>query len=250
MVGKKKVEPTRRPVKARGSLPAPRVAPRRIRLPIYKRRPVQIVAIIALLIVGFLVFQQVRKSRAEAAEKRQERRAIRRFDSGIRLLETPISKARQEMSSTPEQFKTGQIDANAFRAKTDEWLKTFRDATKALAERETPPALLDARAYLHHGATLYIDGAKAFQTASIAGDAALRDRLLTEATNMTDHASKVFGLGKRALIKEKRRVGLSDPEAQLLLDQPIPLPAEEAPPPQPQPPPGQTTLPPGFPPQP
>src|SRR5918992_140179 len=120
MVGKKKAEPTRKPVKARGALPAPKVAPRRVRLPIYKRRPIQIIALILLLIIGIIVFQQVRKARAEAAEKRQERRAIRRFDSGVRLLETTITRARSEMSTVTEQFKTGQMNSDAFKTKTDE----------------------------------------------------------------------------------------------------------------------------------
>ena len=226
MAGKKKAEVTRRPVKARGSLPAPRVAPRRVRLPIYKRRPVQIVGGVVLLILLLIGFLQFRKAQQRAEARRNEKSAVRRFDSSIKLIETSIQTPRSEMSTVPEQFNGGQMDANAFKAKTDEWLKALRDASKKLSEKDPPSGLEETRALLYQGVIGYIDATKTFQIAA-AAEGELRKKGVDEGRNLTDHAAKLFGLGKRELIKQKKRVGLQDPDARLFLDQPIPLPAEE-----------------------
>jgi hypothetical protein len=241
MAGKKKTEVARRPVKARGSLPAPKVAPRRVRLPLYKRRPVQIAAGVVLLVLLLIGFLQFRKAGQRAEAKRNEKSAVRRFDSSIKLIENTVTTPGSEMSTIPEQFNGGQIDATAFKTKTDEWLKAFRDASKKLSERDAPPGLEETRALLYQGVVGYIDAVKVFQIAA-AADGELRKKGIDEGRNLTDHAAKLFGLGKRELIKQKKRVGLQDPNERLFLDQPIPLPAEEVSP-QPQvpeggPPPG------------
>jgi hypothetical protein len=195
--------------------------------------------LLILLLVGF---QQFRKARQRAETKRNEKSAVRRFDSGIKLVESSIATARGEMGTVPEQFNGGQMDAKTFQVKTDEWLKVFRAATKSLSERNTPDALEEGRALLYQGAIFYIDAIKAFQVAAATSDAELRKKGVDQGRNLTDHAAKVFGLGKRELIKQKKRVGLPDPDERLFLEQPIPLPVEEV---SPQPPVPEGAVPPG-----
>lgn len=250
MSSKKKTEPTRRPVKARGALPAPRVAPRRVRVPVHRRRPVQVVALLLVLILAGITFQQVSNARDESAARAAEKRAVRRFDTSVKVLESPITKAVGEMSQFPEQFRTGATDATTFRAKTDEWLKTFRETAASLAEKTVDESLEESRALFHSGTVLFIDAAKVFQAAAGETDVSQRDNLLNEGRNLTDHAGKIFGLGKRSLIIEKTRVGIPDDEKAQFVDQPIPLPQEDVPP-QPAPPPGfEGQAPPGIPPAP
>lgn len=237
MPSRKKAEPTRRPAKAKGALPAPRVAPRRVRVPLHRRRPVQVIAILLVLTLAGVVFLQFSRAREETAERNAEKRAIRRFDSSVKLIETSLSKAIGEMSQIPEQFRSGATDAATFKAKTDEWVKTFRDAANSLAEKTVDDSLEEARALFHHGAIYYVDAVKLYQTASGEADAAQRNALLDQGRNLTDHAGKVMGLGKRALIIEKTRVGIPDEEKQQYVDLPIPLPQEDVPA-QPPPPPG------------
>lgn len=252
MPSKKKTEPTRRPVKARGALPAPRVAPRRVRVPVHRRRPVQIVAILLILVIAGVTFQQVSQARDEAAERAAKKSAVRGFVNSFRAkVETPVNKVVGEMSQVPEQFRSGSTDAASFKTKTDEWLKALRDAATSLAEKEVQPSLEETRALFHHGAILFIDAVKVYQSAAVQTDVGQRDALLDEGRNLTDHAGKVFGLGIRALIIEQTRAGLSVPETDKaqFVDRPIPLPQEEVPA-QPAPPPGFEGQPPIPPPAP
>ena len=223
----------KKPIKAKGRLPAPRVAPRRVRRPIHRRRGPQILAGLILVTLVGLGINEFLDSRQAAETKRAERRSVRQFDNNLTILLGPVETAVPEMSSFPGQMASGQIDPAAFTAKTEEWLKALRAMTAGLAEEEPPKTLLESRALFHTGATLYIDVAKMLQFGA-SSEPSVRDAQFSQARHVMNRAASVMGLGKRELEIGKRRYGLGDPTNQrLFIEQPIPLLQEEVPPPAP-----------------
>lgn len=246
-MAKGKKTPARRPVKARGSLPAPRVAPtRRPRVVWYRRRRIQIaggVFLVGLVALGVWLFLDAR------AEAREARRAVERFDRAVSAMVASASDALGEMSSAPEEFRTGSLPADEFLKRTEAWLTALRQVDSRLRARAVPGSLTESRALLVQGIVLFIDAAKSFQAAAKLTDAPLRDDAIGQGRNVALHAAAVFAMGRRELLKAKQEIGLPISEAERpLLQQEIQLPTEEAPPP---PPPGELPpggLPPGLPP--
>jgi hypothetical protein len=189
--------------------------------------------LVALTAVGLGVWQFMR-ARGRADERAAERREVRQFERGVRVAEGSLQKVLTEMSSLPDQLKTGQMAAADFKVKTEEWLKALRDLDSTLRSRETPEGLQDARASLVRGVVIFIDAAKLFQLAADTPDAAIRERAMAQGRNLLLHASSVYQAGQLALARERLRVGLvKEEEAQLLENQRIPLPEEDAPSPEP-----------------
>jgi hypothetical protein len=222
--------PSRRPARLKGALPSPRMAPRRVRIRWYRRRRVQVLSGILLVALVALAVQQVLAARERAADTEALRRDIRSLERSLSVLEAPLQQALQEIDQTPGQLQTGEIQPDAFRAKTDEWLKAFRDLSQGLSERDVKPELEDARVQLVQGATVFIDGIKTLQLAAAIGDPAARDQALAQGRNVFAHAAGVYGMGKRTLEKEKVRLGMVGELERESLEAPPPLPQEEVPP--------------------
>lgn len=233
-----KKAPPRKPVKARGALPAPRVAPRRRpRVVWYRRRWVQVLA--ALVLIGMIAGTA---SVALAARKRSEDRKeqleeINKFDKAVQLLQSPLQSTVQAMGEAPQSFQIGFITAADFQAQTDTWVTEFRKLDEGLRKRKIPAGmrgLEEARASLVQGTVLYIDAAKQFKVAALIPDQAGRDLALQNGNALINHATSVYGMGQRTLAKEKQRLGEKLPEGQQNpLTGPIPLPEENPPPPPP-----------------
>lgn len=237
MARRKTTSEGKRPIKARGAAPAPKVAPRRVRVVWYRRRPVQVGG--ALLVLGVLglalfMFLQYREG-VEA--RRREQRAIRQFDRSISVLALSLQKTEQEMSTEPQRFKSGELGAEDFKKKTEEWKKAFTDLSAELREQSVPRNLEESRALLVEGAVLYLDAVKVFEIAATTGDPTIRDQSLQQGLNIANHAGFSLGMGRRLLEKEKKSAGIAS-EGASFLDQPIPLPEEEV---VPQPPPPAIT---------
>lgn len=225
----------KRPIKARGAAPAPKVAPRRVSVVWYRKRSVQIVGalgVLAVLGVAVLLFFQWRRG---VEERRREQRAIRQFDRSISVLAVSLQKTEQEMSTEPQRFKSGELSQEDFKKKTEEWQNAFTDLSTELRQKTVPDKLEESRALLVEGAVLYLDAVKVFQTAAAIQDQALRDQALQQGTNIANHAGFSLGMGRRSLEREKRLAGIAS-EGASFLDQPIPLPEEEVVPQPPVPP--------------
>ncbi|HVE75903.1 MAG TPA: hypothetical protein VND22_03945 [Actinomycetota bacterium] len=233
-----KKAPPRKPVKARGALPTPRVAPRRRpRVVWYRRRWTQVLA--ALVLVGMIAGTA---SVALAARKRGEERKdqleeINKFDRAAQLLQSPLQPVVQSMNEAPQSFQIGLMTAEDFQAQTDTWIAEFRKLDQGLRKRKIPAGmrgLEEARASMVQGTVIYIDAAKQFKVAALIPDQTGRDLALQNGNALISHATAVYGMGQRTLAKEKQRLGAKLPEGQENpLTGPIPLPEENPPPPPP-----------------
>lgn len=224
----------RKPIKAKGVLPAPRVSPARVHVAWHKRRSVQVVLVLVGVVTIGLAAWQFMRARSRAEEGAAKRREVRQFERSLTVAEGNLNKVLTEMTSIPDQFKSGQVSGADLKAKTEEWLKSLRELDGTLRTRQTPQRLLDARASLLQGVVVYIDAAKVFQLAADSTDASVRDRAVAQGRNLVMHGASVYQVGQLALAREKVRVGLvNEEEAQNVEGQEIPLPEEEAPQPEP-----------------
>lgn len=228
MARKRRAVETRRPVKARGTLPAPRVAPRRTRVAWYRRRQVQIVGALVLLGAIALGVQQFSRFRERAEQLRSQRRDVEQFERSLSVLTLSIQTTDQEMASEPARLRSGELSAENFKTKTDQWIAAFKKLGDELRGKDVPSGLEEARALFVQGAVLYLDAVKVFQLAAAQTDPVLRDQGLQDAVNIAGHAGFAFGMGSRSLEEEKARLGIGEEgRSRQLLDQPIPLPEEE-----------------------
>ncbi|MFN2609411.1 MAG: hypothetical protein ABR507_00815 [Actinomycetota bacterium] len=241
-----KKAPTRKPIKARGALPTPKVAPKRVRRKWYQRRETQMfgaVLVLVLLGVGLKVFTDVRKSTRSQAD---QVKATKRFDNKVTLAQTGMQDVFSGINSAPQDFKSGKMSADDFKKQTTIWLEKLRTLDAKLREPvpAVPAELQEAQAHFVDGTLIYIDAVKSFQIAGAAPDTATRDAAIQQGSNLISHGTAVYGLAQRLMQKLKLSLGIvkrsattSDP-----LTGPIQLPQEEAPPPQPS---GGQGLPPG-----
>ncbi len=230
--------PPRKIIKARGTLPVPRIAPKRSITVWYKRRGIVVIGgILALgLLVGAVLI--TRNIIDNINTKKDNGRAVGLFDRKVKLLQQPFQQVLGDMNKAPQEFAAGKLSAEEYKKAAVAWVEEFRKLDFGLRERKIPanmPGLEQARAHFVQGTVLYIDAAKMFHLSADLTDPILRDDAIKQGNNMIAHATSVYGLGQRKLISLKKQFGLkgADEEAKVL--GPIPLPEEEVTPP---PPPG------------
>lgn len=221
--------PTRRPAKAKGTLPAPKVGPRRLLVPWHRRTPFRVAGGVVIVSLLGVAAWQVLRVRAGAAERREAQGAVRQFERRLNLLQSSLQEVAESMSSDPERFRSGEMPAEEFKAATDTWLQEFRRMVGELQGRQVPPELEESKALYIQGATIYIDAIKAFQLAAAAEDPALREQAIDHGSTVFYHAGFVLGNGQRALQEEKRRLGIDQGAAGEPLDLPIQIPQEDPP---------------------
>lgn len=235
---------TRRPVKARGSIPAPKVAPARTRIPWYRRRAILIVGgvlvagLIALIVLNIL---------GRRSERRELEEQIARFERRYSTLQLSGANVGQEMNTSPGEFQAGQLSPEAFAEQIEGWLEHLRRVDESIRSATVPNELTEARAQLINGNLLLIDATKGFQQAITATDPVVRDQLINSARTLLTHAASVLQLGQRELLKTKQRLGFASTEEETALQTPPQLPSEEVapqPPPQPTAPPVEPSPPP------
>lgn len=234
----------RRPAKARGTLAVPRMSPKRLLTPWYRRGPsmaAMIVIALGLLGLGVKVFTDVQ---SRSRSHKQEQQTIQLFQRGLQILQSPMQDVFTSINSAPQDFKAGTLSPEDFKRETLTWLEAFRKLDAGIRARPIPPgqrALEEAKVLLLQGAVAYIDAVKIFGLASAQTTPELRDQVIEQAQTTFAHATDVFGMGQRRLAGEMRRSGLErrDPaKPNPLLDQPLQLPSETPPPPPPPAPPG------------
>jgi hypothetical protein len=229
---KKDPASTRKPIKARGALPAPVVAPRRLNLPWYKRRNVQLGVAFAVIFLGVFLFNVVKDLREGSSDKRLQARSIEQFERKLQLLNAPLGAVYQAIQASPDQLLAGTLSVDEYRKQAEGWLEEFRklySGIKSAEVREDVESLLEAKALFTQGAVVLVDAAKAhLQAASLEG--AAREESIKLGRNLLAHGSAVINMGERQIQKVKNEFDLNDPPAEL----PAPvIPEEEAPPPQP-----------------
>ncbi|MEO7804187.1 MAG: hypothetical protein ABIS18_07325 [Actinomycetota bacterium] len=233
--------PPRKPVKARGALPAPRVSPNRVHLEWHQRLGVRILAGILIVFLAGLGYNLYTNKQERDDQLKSDIRVVKQFEKKSKSLRSPMEAVFTSINQAPQEFKDGKLAPDAFKEQTQTWLTEFQKLDAGLRARKVPPrlsALTEARALLVDGTVVYIDAIKQFQMAGSLTDPALRDEAIKQGYNLFSHATSVFGKGQRLIEREKIRLGITkeDPASPNPLLQPPTLVDLEAPPPPPPPP--------------
>ena len=227
---KKDPASTRKPIKARGALPAPVVAPRRTNLPWYKRRNVQLGIAFGVIFLGVFLFNVVKDLREGEGDERLQIRSIEQFERKLQLLNAPLGGVYEAMQTSPDQFLAGTLPVDDYRKQAEGWVEEFRKlytGIKTAEIREDLEPLLEAKALFSQGSVLLLDAAKAhLSAASVEGPP--RDESIKLGRNLLTHGSSVINMGERQIQKVKNDFDLNNPPVEL----PAPvIPEEEAQPP-------------------
>ncbi|MEX2551890.1 MAG: hypothetical protein WD627_02660 [Actinomycetota bacterium] len=219
-------------MKARGALPAPVVAPRRINLQWYKRRNVQLGIAFAVVFLGVFLFNVVKDIREGSDDKKLQVRSIEQFERRLQLLNAPLAAVYQALQTSPGQLLAGSLSVDDYRTQAEGWVEEFRKLYTGIREaevREDLEPLIEAKALFSQGSVLLLDAAKAhLQAASVEG--VPRQELIDLGRNLLTHGSAVVNMGELQIQRVKNEFDLNDPPVEL----PAPvIPEEEAPPPQP-----------------
>ena len=232
MARSSKSAPTRKPIKARGALPTPKISPKRVQRHWYNRRDFQIVAVVIFLVAAVLATRAVLEWREAQAERKAQVRQVKAFENKVQLLQSPMQEVFRAVNTAPNELQAGTLPPDEFTKQTEVWLEKFRELDLGLRERQVPPdfkSLLEIRAMLVQGTVVYIDAVKHFQAAAALSDPAIRAKAIKDAQSTFSHGTSVFGNGQRELAALKVRLGMEehDPENPLL--GPIVLPQEVVP---------------------
>lgn len=203
----------RKPVKARGALPAPRVAPDRVSTVWYRRRAYQFVAagiLVVLIVVGVNIWlDQRQKSRA----RERDIRAIGQFERKLQLLQTPITTLVEAMNEAPTAFLAGTLPPDQYRAQAEGWVAEFQKVYQGLRSGALGSGLdelEEARGSYVQGSAIFVDAAKSLALAARFGDAAGREEAIKQGRNLFTHGSAVLDMGARQLQKLRLRFGLNE----------------------------------------
>ncbi|HEX2052603.1 MAG TPA: hypothetical protein VHJ78_02610 [Actinomycetota bacterium] len=234
-MAKTKQPAPRKPVKARGALPAPKVAPQRDTTPWYKKTRTRVLFGIAALLVLAFVVNLVLDARERAESRRRDVRAVEQFERRVQDLNLDIQGVYQALGEAPGAFLAGAIPQPEFRTAAEGWVESFRRLNQRIRAVEIPAdieGLQETKAHYVQASTIYIDAAKMFVAAADTPDPAARERATVLARNTFVHAVAVYSMGDRELTKLKNEFELNDPPE----DPPAPtLPEEEPPMPPPAP---------------
>jgi hypothetical protein len=219
-------------MKARGALPAPVVAPRRVNLPWYKRRNVQLGIAFAVIFLGVFLFNVVKDIREGSDDKKLQVRSIEQFERRLQLLNAPLAAVYEALQTSPDQFLAGSLSLDDYRKQAEGWVEEFRKLYTGIRDaevREDLEPLVEAKALFSQGSVVILDAAKTLlQAASVEG--ASREALIDLGRNLLSHGGAVVNMGELQIQRVKNEFDLNDPPAEI----PAPvIPEEQAPLPQP-----------------
>ena len=234
-MAKTKQPPARKPIKARGALPAPRVAPERDNTPWHGKIGARIaMAVAALAIIAFIV-NTVLDARERAEARRQDGRAVEQFERRVLDLNTKIGSVYEGLSQAPGAFLAGALPEEEYRTQAEGWITSFRELNQSIRNLEAPTdieALQEAKAHYVQGTIIYLDAAKVFLSAASIDDPPAREQTLVLARNLFLHGTSVYGMGDRVLTELKNELQLNDPPepppAPTLPEEEVQLPAPPA----------------------
>lgn len=228
-MAKTKQPPPRKPVKARGSLPSPRVAPQRDTTPWYKKTRFRIALVILLLAAAAFGAKLVIDARARAEERRLDVRAIGQFERRVQDLNLEIQPVYEELAQAPGALLAGELPVEDYRTQAAGWVESFRRLNQGIRNVETPEdieGLQEVKASYVQATTIYLDAAKMFLAAADMPDPEARTRATVLARNTFLHGAAVYGMGDRAMVRLQNEYDLNDPPSEL---PPPTTPEEEVP---------------------
>ena len=203
MSPKSKSTPSRPPVKAKSSLPAPKVAPRREHVAWYRRRPVQVLLGLAVLLVGFIAISTGLRTWHRHQATMRVKQGVKSFDATYKTAITPLGNFLTQVNNTPQQFAGGLMPQATYVSQTAQWEATFNALFNQLSSASPPKAIQGARGLLVQGTDIFLDGVKVFQAAAATTDPKQRNNIVDQGRNIIFHATSVF---KNATVEEARVV--------------------------------------------
>jgi hypothetical protein len=233
MVKSNKQTAPRKPIKARGALPTPRMAPARVTKVWYKRRGNQLIGVALILVLTVIGITTALNIRESSRTRARDVKAIRQFDRKVQLLQTAGSTVFQSVNQAPTDFLAGTMPAEEYRVQAERWVEEFRKLNSGL--RSGPlgsplDALEEARGLYVQGTVIYVDAAKSLALASRFSATPDREEAIKQGRNLLTHGSAVLSMGERQMQKLKDRFGLNQNQETGTPPQQIPvqLPEEEA----------------------
>ncbi|MEX0791109.1 MAG: hypothetical protein WD178_10075 [Actinomycetota bacterium] len=240
-MAKTKQPPARKPIKARGALPSPRVAPQRDNTPWHgKIGPRIAMAVAALAVLAFIV-NAIMDARDRAEARQADGRAVEQFERRVLDLNSKIGDVYEGLGQAPGALLAGVLPVEEYRTQADGWVTSFRELNQSIRNLEIPPdpeGLHEAKAHYVQGTVIYLDAAKVFLTAAAVEDPAERERIAVLGRNLFLHGAGVYSMGDRVITEMKNELELNDPPQPLpapaLPEEEVPLPAPPAAPPAPE----------------
>lgn len=212
----KKGPPARPPARVKSSLPAPRVAPRRVHIPWRRRRSVQVLAGIVVLIVAAIAIRSAHRAWHHHTVTMHTKTAVKIYDGHLQTQLSPLNTFLSQAVNTPPNYLSGSVSQTAYVSQTVQWMTTVQKLRTQVFNSNPPTILKKARSELVQGADLMIDSVNQFQLASTTTDANQRAALVQSATNTLGHAEAVLSDGAQE-------------EALIVVAYKLPLPAGETP---------------------
>lgn len=227
-MSRKEQAPQRKVVKARGAIPAPVTAPKRVHVPWYRKRPYQAGLAFLLILVVLFVYNIYSDLSDDRERKRLEVRSVEQFERKLQLLNAPLTEVFQSLQTAPDAFLQGALPQEEYSAQANGWLEEFRKLYTGIKEAQVPPeleGLVQAKALYAQGAVIYVDAAKVYiQATALTGED--RQAAIALGRNLLSHGGAVATEGERAFLTLKEELELN--ESELILPEPQ-IPEEQAP---------------------
>lgn len=230
---KKKPEP-RKPVKARGSLPSPRVAPTRDTTPWFRKPKWMALMAVGALAVLLIAVNVIMDMRDRADQRDREVRAIGQFERRVVDLNIAIQPIYEELGQAPGAYLAGALSPEEYQEQTQRWVDSFRQLNMGIRNLEVPDNVTDlvqAKAHYVQATTIYVDAAKVFLLGASITEPAEAESATVLGRNLFLHGAAVYGMGDRDLIKLKNDYNLNDPAVDIpapqMPEEEIPLPPAE-----------------------
>jgi hypothetical protein len=228
-----KTAPARRPVKAKGTIPAPKVGYRAARKPWYKHRQIQVIGGLIVIVVLAVAASQIVAWRNRVNERNADRRAVRAFEDKVTAIQGQIIEPLNGIQAIPPQFQNGQITADVYREAAQKWLATFQRMAGDLRSMNPPEELAATRAHFVESAVIFIDAVRTFQLAAQTTEAPVREQAILLASREVNHAETMYTNALKELATQKERVGLPTgtmPETPQLPEEDVAPPTGQSPP--------------------
>ena len=203
MSPKSRATPKRPPVRAKTSLPAPKVAAKRVHVPWHQRRPIQVVLAIVVLGLLLLAVTQGLSTWHRHTATMKAKKGVKAFDTAYQGELSPLSNFFNQVNSSPQQYVGGLMSQPTYVTQTAQWLATFEALRKQLSQASPPKAIQGARGLLVQSADVFIDGVKVMQLAGTVTDKSMRQKLVDQGRNIIFHGTSIF---KNAQIEEAKVV--------------------------------------------
>lgn len=183
----KKTTPSRPPIKAKSSLPAPRVSQKRVRIPWHQRKALRVIGALIVLGIVVLAVWQVHRFWHHHTVTGHNKAAVKTFNNAFQSELTPLENLVSQAQNSPESYALGALSQAAYATQTAQWLVTAETLRNQIANAATPAPLKSAAGQLVTAVDIIIDAIKDFQLEGKTTDKSAVLTLVQNGTNELAH---------------------------------------------------------------